>query len=189
MDLSFNICSFLKPLASFFWQSIWAFLSGRKYRGYKVDGTESLAPAGKCLPGRKQSRQRHAAPAEPVAVTVVKRRRVLLNYGDVHRHRADAIDVAGFVPENFPDPAIPINPAGDAVVGAADERQIIFHRAKDGIGHVLPLLGALPEPAIVGQVYQKIRVITCRVACEFREDILKTNQRRSFDGLARRNTG
>ena len=80
----------------------------------------------------KQHGQNHAAPSKPIAVAIVKSRRVPCARRNFHRHRADAINAAGFVLENFPHAAAGINPTGHAVVGAADEGQAVFDRAKSG---------------------------------------------------------
>ena len=52
-----------------------------------------------------------------------------------------------------------IDPAGQAVVRATDERPAVFNRAEDGVCGMLPLRGAFAEPAVVGQVQKEIRVV------------------------------
>ena len=51
------------------------------------------------------------------------------------------------------DPAVGVNPAGHAIVGAADERQAVFDGAKNGGGGVLPLFRTLAEPAVVREIH------------------------------------
>lgn len=51
----------------------------------------------------------------------------------------------------YPSPRI--EPAGDAIVAAAEQGNAIFRGAQCRAGEVLPLRGALAEPAVVGEVH------------------------------------
>jgi len=102
-------------------------------------------------------------------------------HGDMRRHHADAVFAAVLVAEDFTETPMRINPAGESVVAAAQERDVVFHSAEHGGGRVLPLLGAFAKPAVVGQVYEKIRVVIHVFADELRERVLEAYQRRGLD--------
>lgn len=69
-----------------------------------------------------------------------------------------------------------IDPAGEAVVGATDERGAVFNRPENRRGRVLPLGGAFAKPSVVGQVEEKISVLLDVVADEMRERVFKTDE-------------
>src|SRR5207253_297434 len=100
-----------------------------------------------------------APPAKPISVLMIKRGWPFLaaEEGDLHDFEADSVDVTFAKRENIHS-ALRIDPAGEAVIGAAHQRQAVLDGAEDGIGGVLPLRGAFSEPSIVAQVQQKVGV-------------------------------
>ena len=96
---------------------------------------------------------------------------------NLDRHGAASVNVSGWIGEKLVHAAMRINQAGDAVVGAADERQVVFDGAENGGGSVLPLLGTLAKPSVIGQVNQKISVVVRCIPAKFCEHIFKTDER------------
>src|ERR1035441_4294177 len=104
----------------------------------------------------------NAGPAEPVTVSVVEGRHAPFaggEQGDLGGEVAGAIDGAVVVVEDLAQAALGVNPTGEAVVGATDEGQPVLHGAEDGGCGMLPLCGAVPKPAVVGEVDQEISVV------------------------------
>ena len=63
-----------------------------------------------------------------------------------------------------------------AVVGAAEQGEPIFHSAKNRIGQVLPLFGAFAEPAVIGEVNEKIHIVLRRIARRAGECVFKADE-------------
>ena len=101
------------------------------------------AAARNCQPS-----ERHARPAEDVAVAGVERGLMRwCGQWDGEGREAGAVDGALFIAEDVVQAALRINPAGEAVVAGAHERDAVLDGAEDGVGDVLPLLGPFTEPA------------------------------------------
>ena len=77
---------------------------------------------------------------------------------------------------NVVQASVRIDPASEAVVGATNQRHAIFHRPKNSIGGVLPLGGAFPEPAVIGQIQKKIRLSVHILAGQMRKNVLGADQ-------------
>ena len=84
------------------------------------------------------------------------------------------------VAEYVVDAAVAVNAAGHAVVGAAEQGQAVFDGAENRIGHVLPLLGTVAEPAVIGEVDEEIQVVLRRRAGHAGERVFKADQRGRF---------
>jgi hypothetical protein len=97
----------------------------------------------------------------------------------VKDHGSRAVDGAAGVMKDFPFPAGGIYPAGNAIVAASYERNSVFNSPRNRTHFVLPLFGALAEPAVVGQVYQKARAAPGGFPRRLRKHVFKTNQWRS----------
>src|SRR5882724_10899116 len=100
-----------------------------------------------------EQRECGAAPAKAIAMEAIKCWRAFFDgseHGDIDGHEARAVDAVrgAFKPL---EAAMSIRPAGQAVVGATNERDAILDGAKNGGGGVLPLRGAFAEPAVVGE--------------------------------------
>src|ERR1017187_754330 len=122
-----------------------------------------------------------AGPAEPVAVLVVIGRDALLSegeQGDLDGQVAGAIDGAAVVAKDLAQSAMGVRPAGDAVVGASDERETVLDGAEHGGCGVLPLGGAFAKPTVVGEVHQEIDVVVGGFTAKVGEDVLKADQGR-----------
>src|SRR6185369_15730182 len=95
-----------------------------------------------------------------------------------HRHADDfeawAVNVRRVAERNVVQRAEPIDPAADSVVGATHQGQAVFHGAKRGAARVLPLRGAFAEPAVVGDVYEKVHVLGRMLAGVLGKNILET---------------
>src|SRR2546429_173924 len=127
----------------------------------------------------REGGQRHATPPEPIAVAMVNRRLAFLsggNQGHSGDHEARRVNVARWRAQELSQPAAGIDPTGQTVVRAADQRQAVFHRAKDRVGRLLPLRGSFAEPTVVGEVQQKINVVIRALARQTGNDILETDQ-------------
>ena len=101
---------------------------------------------------------------------------MLSGQGNGGGHKTDAVNAAVFVRVELLPAAMGIYPASDARVGATNERHAIFNRAKRGRRGLLPLCRAFAEPAVVGDVHQKIGIRIDALAREMRENILETNE-------------
>ena len=138
---------------------------------------DGLASAGKDLPDYERRGQRHATPPEPVAVPVVKRRRAPFAKRNFNRHRADAINAAGFVLENFPHAADGHQSSRSRRCWRSGRAARRFPPREKRRWPCAAIAPRFAEPAVVRQVHQKIRVAVHRVARQPGENILKTNQR------------
>jgi len=139
---------------------------------FRADGFEA--------PEHKHHCNSDTRPAEPIAVAIVEGRFAAgagRGKGDFPIRKARIVFAALRGLEELPHPALGIDPAGDAVVAAAEQGAAIFHRAQGGAGEVLPLRRALTEPAVVGQVHEQIGVDVDVVADVMRERVFKADQR------------
>src|ERR1700723_3857404 len=96
--------------------------------------------------------QNDATPAKPVAVAIVKSGGGFLigsEQGNFYGKDALAIFTPMGVAKNVVNAAMSVNVARHTVVGAAEQGQAVFHGAENGVGHVLPLLGTVAEPAVI----------------------------------------
>src|SRR6266566_1043351 len=99
---------------------------------------------------------------------------------NVGSHYAGAIDASVLVLEELAQVAPCVHPAGQAVIGTAKEREVVFDGAEQRAGCVLPLRGAFAKPAIVRQVHQKVGIFPRCLASDVRKNIFETNQHRSL---------
>src|ERR1051325_9561432 len=100
---------------------------------------------------------------------------------NIHQFEPDSVNIGRTGKINVVHRAVRVYPAGESVVGTSDERQPVFYGTEGGGRGVLPLRGALVEPAIVGQVQDEICLVVHRGAGQVRKDIFEANQDRSFE--------
>ena len=96
--------------------------------------------------------------------------------GNLPRYKPCAVFAAAMIPEDFPDLTEGINPAGHAVVAAAEQGNAVLHGAECSTRGVLPLRSALAEPAVVREVHEKIGVVVHVFADEMGKRVLETDQ-------------
>src|ERR1035441_2092803 len=80
--------------------------------------------------------------------------------------------------EDLAQSAMGVRPAGDAVVGAPDERETVLDGAEHGGGGMLPLGGAFAKPTVVGEVHQEIDVVVGGFTAKVGKDVLEADQGR-----------
>ena len=127
----------------------------------------------------------HATPAKHVAVSPVERggRRAIVSHRHLRYLEARTVDVICPREIHLAHPALGIDPAGQPVVGAADQRQPVLDRAEHGAGRLLPLRRAFAEPTVVGEVDEKVEM-ALRVLSESAPDIIVLDlQMADMDGL------
>ena len=81
---------------------------------------------------------------------------------------------------NLAQTALGIGPAGQPVIGAAQERDAILDRAEYGAGSLLPLLGGMTKPAVVREVNQEIGIRADMLARLLGEHVFKANEHGHF---------
>ena len=74
-----------------------------------------------------------------------------------------------------------VHATSNAIIATTDERDAVLYGPEDRIGEVLPLLGALAEPAIVGEVHEKVDIILRGLPGGGGEGVFKANERGQFD--------
>src|SRR5437868_961169 len=89
-----------------------------------------------------------------------------------------------FIAKNIMHLPSRIYPARQSIIGATDQWHSIFDSAKCCIRRMLPLGCAFPEPAIVGQIQQKIGLLTDIFTHELWKNVFEANQDR--EGNAQR---
>ena len=94
---------------------------------------------------------------------------------------AATVDVLGIAEKDLVQAAPGIHPAGQSVVGATDQGEIVLDRAEDRPDGLLPLCRAFSEPAVIGQVEEEIGVGEDRFAGQMRENVLEADQDRGAD--------
>lgn len=102
------------------------------------------------------------------------------------RNKADAVFAAALIAKEFAEATAGIDPAGQAVVGAAEQGNAILNGTERSTGGVLPLGRAVAEPAVVGEINKEVGVVIDRFADEMPERVLEANQGSGLDGAVGR---
>jgi hypothetical protein len=69
------------------------------------------------------------------------------------QHETRTVNRTAVVAKNLAETPPSIDPAGQAVVAATEQGQIILDGAEQTAGAMLPLGGAFTEPPVVGEVH------------------------------------
>ena len=125
-----------------------------------------------------------ATQSEPIAMLLIKGRDTFfsrLEQGDMRNQKTRTVDIAFRSLKHLADATRGIDPAGEAIIGTADEGDVIFNGAKDSGCGVLPLSGTFAEPSVVGEVDEEIGIGKSVVASQVWEYVFEANEDGDID--------